>query len=667
MTQPILDLKNTLAVDAEWLVGYKLVCFTLTGYRKGVPTAITVSFPPNRKGKPRIFDNGANRLIREPTVDVDGTTLIYFATGADIALVEPFIRGTYSHIELSQLFKLKYNALKKYVGGEKVAKYMVKGSLAEYARAYLKIQMTHKRGDGMKEEDMREIWRRSDISKILDGELDWLTKRNREDSLVTFRLAEYIDNAEPHSAAARLFYTRAQAERMSRETVAWYHKVLKNGVPLNAKALDLFHGDNKREILENVAKPTNGVYFTAFDEKKKEWDLHMRAKPLAAALREIKNADGSPAITLIESSASYAVEGYAPKFGYLGMKEIYEKGSKEAHDTIEPYYNAEMMRYFLNAKRMDYFRGDRTFPLEVVYGQQSGRCGMTGDAVINLGGIFRAMVKAPLGKVIVSLDLKAEEVFLAAWIYGDKALQEMLTNGKDVYTQIADRLFPGAILKYPRSEKNGYDMSKDEPLRKIVKRAVLAFLYGIGGDSLSGYVGKDMDTAKEILAGLKEEFWEMQKHIGMAQAEAEAAGYAALPLSNFPLYVYDGGNEKQLTNFKIQGMGADLLRYAILQLPDKFKVVGTLFDGVYLEVDEENIDATVEELKATLAGLFSELTEPLFPGHNIPWVVEAQENQLSKYKGGKRPEYFREGCFEKGEYEGQCRTILGSKAVVMTG
>ena len=137
----------------------------------------------------------------------------------------------------------------------------------------------------------------------------------------------------------------------------------------------------------------------------------------------------------------------------------------------------------------------------------------------------------------------------------------------------------------------------------------------------------------------------MVEHRSQAVADAKDRGYIALPLSGFPLYVEEDSNDRQVSNFVIQGTGADLLRHAVLNL-EGYTIVSTLFDGLYGEAPLSEVEKVTARLQKDISRLFSELLP-------LPWTVEVQTCKLDGTP------YFTQGLFEKSKYIGQMKTTLG--------
>src|SRR5215217_6957610 len=98
---------------------------------------------------------------------------------------------------------------------------------------------------------------------------------------------------------------------------------------------------------------------------------------------------------------------------------------------------------------------------------------------------FRRVVRVSEGRAIVKGDFAQQELRIAAFFSGDRAMLEAFTNGEDIYLKTAEKLV-------------GHPVDKSHPARTAAKRATLGFLYGLGVDKYRANVYKD---TQELLTG----------------------------------------------------------------------------------------------------------------------------------------------------------------------
>lgn len=610
---------NCLAVDLEWLKGYNILLASLYGQKDGKEVRKTMTF---------------GRTKQKP-FDVDGCDIVFFVAGADIALLRPYLKGNYETFELSTMTKLAFNKAKKYEHGLKVGDMLLKGSLKEYSEFYLGHGMVYK-----EDKALRSVFEYTDRAQVSDEQMVMLKRRNDEDARITYKVARKIDEL-PKSPAAQLFYTRERAHSMAMDAEAWYHAVLKHGIPLNEEAAAIINNPLERaKIFEKACAETKDIYYV------KDGNIHYKQRAFELFCDTL-------GLTKIRSNAVYADGGWAHKHGYQNLKDIMEKSDDKAlQAAVSPFYTAEALRYYGNEKRVKYFNQPKIYPLEIVYGQQAGRCGYTGDAVINLGGIFRAMVKPPEGYALWSADIKSEEPLLAAHFFNDDVLMEWLTNGRDLYMQVVE-------LAWGRPYQD--DFKKDDADRSTAKLLFLAWLYGIGAGKLQTYLTVDRLRAQELRSALDRIFWQSLNSQRAFLAEAMTNGYVSLPLSGYPLYVDEDSNPRQIVNAIIQGTGADLLRTCVKEIGEEHHIVSTLFDGMYGLCRLEDVDWAPQAAAEAIRKSFARQID-------LPWIVELQTDALYAHRndGAKRP-YFIEGLYEKSKYIPMVEKVWGEHSHLMFG
>jgi hypothetical protein len=251
------------------------------------------------------------------------------------------------------------------------------------------------------------------------------------------------------------------------------------------------------------------------------------------------------------------------------------------------------------------FNRHELYPLEICCAQSSGR--VTHKACpITAGVIFRMGVIPPVGMKTVSLDVKSQEVVLAAHFSEDKGLQTACRE--DVYSYLWSVLMDTPYIKLEKTDAN----------RKLAKEIVLPWLYGVGHVTLAWRLNVEPAFSRVIMDRLARAFPAFEEWKGAVLREAYTRGHVVTLLDRFPLKVKKDSNPRQAINHVVQGTSADLLRAWCAALVDAgYPPVATLHDGVYLYVPA---DLDKQEL-ITLSQAALNTALPAFQS----WIVEAEE------------------------------------------
>lgn len=137
--------------------------------------------------------------------------------------------------------------------------------------------------------------------------------------------------------------------------------------------------------------------------------------------------------------------------------------------------------------------------------------------------IIKGCIKAPKGYKIISQDLATAEVYCAAVLSGDKALQKVFIMGGDFHSTIAKMVFnlPCAVE----------DVKKLYPLdRQAAKAVTFGILYGSGPQKVADTVNKEggnlsLSDAKEVIKQYFDTFKHLKKWLTETQEFIKTNGY----------------------------------------------------------------------------------------------------------------------------------------------
>ena len=214
-----------------------------------------------------------------------------------------------------------------------------------------------------------------------------------------------------------------------------------------------------------------------------------------------------------------------------------------------------------------------------MFGTHTGRCAPSSKWVFGTAKWGRNFMKPSFGNMLVYLDYKSEEPFIAARLSGDKALEASYNTG-DIYLATAKlaKLIAGNAVR-----------EDHEDIREAFKIIVLAVNYGMGMNSVSKSMKKFGFNASEA-AGLMREYKELY-HVYFDWVEdrtnhAQMHGYISTSMGWDRHFAENSFiNQRSLMNWSIQSESAEVLRNALIRLTDKhIKVCAMVHDAFLIEV-----------------------------------------------------------------------------------
>lgn len=256
----------------------------------------------------------------------------------------------------------------------------------------------------------------------------------------------------------------------------------------------------------------------------------------------------------------------------------------------------------------------------------------------------KGCIKAGKGKKIVAMDLKTAEVYGAAVLSGDKALQEVFTLGKDFHSTIAHKVF--------KLECAIEEVKELYPgLRQAAKAVTFGIMYGAGPKKISEQVTKDNGVyfspqeAKEVIDDYFREFHMLKKWIDNNTKFIEANGYIyshfgrkrRLRNVKSDNKAIIGGEIRSGLNFLVQSIASDINLLGAIDchkmlgpkgLSKHVKIFALVHDSVLAEVDEDYVEPYIELLRECIQvdrGLS-------IPGHPITCDFDvADDYSLGKF------------------------------------
>lgn len=204
---------------------------------------------------------------------------------------------------------------------------------------------------------------------------------------------------------------------------------------------------------------------------------------------------------------------------------------------------------------------------------------------------IRGLIQPQEGLAVAYLDWSSQEVWIAAFLSGDKALQDAVTSG-DPYIDFAKRagLVPEDASK-----------ASHKAVRDMCKTCVLGTNYGMGARSLAIRAGISDIEAQELLrrhAHAYPDYTEWAEQM----TDAGMLGGWLTSVFGWTVHVGPGTRSRSLRNFPMQANGAEMLRLACcLATEAGTKVAAPVHDALLIEAPVTGIDDAVAATKSAMA------------------------------------------------------------------
>jgi hypothetical protein len=204
----------------------------------------------------------------------------------------------------------------------------------------------------------------------------------------------------------------------------------------------------------------------------------------------------------------------------------------------------------------------------------------------------RGLIRPDPGIALAYVDYTSQEIAVAGYLSGDRAMIDAYESGRDVYLAF------GA-----RARVVPFDATKEThgPERKLFKAVVLGSQYGLGADALAHQIGRSRVEARDLLEVCRRaspEYWRWSAgavRLAMATGQLHTClGWATI--------VRPQTRPTSLLNWPIQAHAAEMLRLACCMLTERgVGVCAPVHDAVLVEAPADRIDAVAAETRAVLA------------------------------------------------------------------
>ncbi|MEM6624451.1 MAG: DNA polymerase I [Pseudomonadota bacterium] len=236
------------------------------------------------------------------------------------------------------------------------------------------------------------------------------------------------------------------------------------------------------------------------------------------------------------------------------------------------------------------------------------------------GRAIRTAFVAEPGNVILSLDYSQIELRILAHIADIAALKDAFKDGQDIHASTASEVF-------------GVPMAEMTPeIRRQAKAINFGVIYGISAFGLSNNLRIPRSDAQEFIDRYFARFPGIKTYMDDTKAGARERGYVSTLFGrkiHTPGITQKGPGrgfaERAAINAPIQGTAADIIRRAMIRIPDAMSGAG-LTGRMLLQVHDELLfEVPADEAEDTIGVVRKVMEGAAFPAVDIsvPLVVDA--------------------------------------------
>ena len=258
---------------------------------------------------------------------------------------------------------------------------------------------------------------------------------------------------------------------------------------------------------------------------------------------------------------------------------------------------------------------------------QTGRLSSTDPNLQNIpvrteeGRKIREAFVAEKGNVLVSADYSQIELRILAHIADIDALKDAFKEGLDIHALTASEMFDVPIE------------GMDPMVRRQAKAINFGIIYGISGFGLARQLGIPQSEASEYIKTYFKRFPGIRAYMDETKAFAKEHGYVTTAYGrkiNLSGIKSKGPQrsfaERQAINAPIQGSAADIIKRAMIRMPDVLakaslsaRMLLQVHDELVFECPEAEADKLIETVKTTMQGAAGPSLQL-----SVPLVVDAR-------------------------------------------
>ncbi|MEK7117564.1 MAG: DNA polymerase [Patescibacteria group bacterium] len=223
---------------------------------------------------------------------------------------------------------------------------------------------------------------------------------------------------------------------------------------------------------------------------------------------------------------------------------------------------------------------------------------------------LRTAFEAPKGFSFLAFDYSQLELRIFAAVAGDPKMTEAFKKGQDIHSLTASK-----ILGIPLDR-----VTRDD--RRLAKTLNFGLVYGMGVSAFSKSSGLKRTQAQDFINTYFREFSKIREWQEETKQEARRLGYVKtltgrrrylLGINSLAPYVVAEA-ERSAINQPLQGLGADIIKMAMIEVDKKIKEKGwesgklkmilSIHDELLFEVRDDMIQEASEAVKEIMEGVF---------------------------------------------------------------
>jgi DNA polymerase-1 len=202
---------------------------------------------------------------------------------------------------------------------------------------------------------------------------------------------------------------------------------------------------------------------------------------------------------------------------------------------------------------------------------------------------------------LLAADYSQIELRIIAHVSGDEHLRDAFARGADIHRETAARV----LHKAPE------DVTHDE--RSMAKMVNFGLAYGMSDFGLSSRAGISRAEAKEFIDNYFATYSGISYYMLHIKELARQQGYVSTLLGRrrsipeLRIPALRSAGERMAINMPIQGTAADIVKIAMIRLPERLRQAGLgarmllqVHDELVLEVPRGEVDATAPILRETM-------------------------------------------------------------------
>jgi len=238
------------------------------------------------------------------------------------------------------------------------------------------------------------------------------------------------------------------------------------------------------------------------------------------------------------------------------------------------------------------------------------------------GRKIREVFIAEPGNVLVAADYSQVELRLLAHIAGVDALKQAFRDGVDIHAMTASEVFDTPIE------------GMDPMVRRKAKAINFGVIYGISAFGLANQIDVSREEAKAFIDAYFEKFPGIRAYMDAMKQQVAETGYVETIFgrrAHFPSIKDKNPNmrmfaERQAINAPIQGSAADVIRRAMIRMPEAI-TEANLDARMLLQVHDELVfevpEAQADQLIALTQDVMMNACRPALE-LSVPLVVDAR-------------------------------------------